>query len=274
MTDELFFQISNITRAPAIQYQGEDEKQYMVAPRSGKNELLAVLVSVTNTGDQPLKLPLDSDSVKLTRAGGKGEYQLLDLSPGNERNVRIAKDIRPAESLFKIFLDSPELTKGASITRWLVFEVPKGTDPKEIMWRIGDEVVPVDADAPHYLVAPSSVGNELVIVRLEVHNREATRVLMDIVPEAVELRGFGIDESYQMVDVSPTNRTYVARVDSSHKSEGRYTPFIANPVELAGEPGLPQGHSIIGWVVFDVPKGTRLRELKWDTGDTVFIRSS
>ena len=129
-------------------------------------------------------------------------------------------------------------------------------------------------DLVHYLVAPSSRENELVAIKLDVHNSEATRVLMTVGTEgAVELRGFGVDESYNHIDVSLSNNINVTTVEETHPSENQMVPFIADPVALNGEPGLPQGHSIIGWVVFEVPKGTRLRELKWDSGDTVFVRS-
>ena len=129
-------------------------------------------------------------------------------------------------------------------------------------------------DGVHYLVAPAGSGNELVGIELNVHNSEATRVLMTVGEEgAVELRGFGIDESYNHIDVSIDNEVNVTTVEDTHPSENKMVPFIADPVQLRGEPGLPQGHSIVGWVVFEVPKGTRLRELKWDSGDTVYVRS-
>lgn len=129
-------------------------------------------------------------------------------------------------------------------------------------------------DGVHYLVAPAGSGNELVALELNVHNSDATRVLMTVGEEgAVELRGFGIDQSYNHIDVSIKNEVNVTTVEDTHPSENRMVPFIADPVELRGEPGLPQGHSIVGWVVFEVPKGTRLRELKWDSGDTVYVRS-
>ena len=129
-------------------------------------------------------------------------------------------------------------------------------------------------DLVHYLVTPSIRENELVAIKLDVHNSDATRVLMTVGTEgAVELRGFGVDESYNHIDVSLINSINVTTVEGTHPSENQMVPFIADPVALNGEPGLPQGHSIVGWVVFDVPKGTRLRELKWDSGDTVYVRS-
>ena len=124
-------------------------------------------------------------------------------------------------------------------------------------------------DQKHYLVAPSSKDNELLAIRLNVHNKEATTILMTVDEDAVELNGYEAGENYKLLDVTPQNQEIVRAVEESHPSENRYVPFIAGKV-LGG---LPKGHSLIGWVVFEVPKGTSIREMRWGEGDTVYIRS-
>ena len=127
-------------------------------------------------------------------------------------------------------------------------------------------------DQNHYLVVPAHSANELVVLRLSVHNAEATRVVMTVDEEAVELRGVNANEAYRPLDLYLPEEELVAKeyarvVQESHPSENRYTPIIAGPINL------PQGNSVDGWIVFEVPKGARLREMRWDAGDTVFIRS-
>lgn len=123
-------------------------------------------------------------------------------------------------------------------------------------------------DENHYLVFPSSRDNELVVVRLNVHNQEATVVQMTVDEEALEIRGFGTNETYRVLNLNPSNPDNVKQVESTHPNEDRYVPFIAGAIEL------PQAHSVIGWTVFEVPKGAELREMRWDAGgDTIFISS-
>ena len=123
-------------------------------------------------------------------------------------------------------------------------------------------------DQQHYLLAPASQENELVVIRLNVHNAQATTIFLTVDESAAELRGFENDESYNPLSLHQieVNGKNLRVVEGSHPAENRYVPFIAGPIDL------PQGHSVIGWVVFEVPRGTRLRELKWDAGDTVYIR--
>ena len=123
-------------------------------------------------------------------------------------------------------------------------------------------------DQNHYLVFPSSRENELVVARLNVHNVEATVVRMTVDEESLEIRGFGQDETYRLLNLNPGNENNVKQVESSHPTEDLYVPFIAGAIEL------PQANSVIGWTVFEVPKGTELRELRWEAGgDTIFISS-
>ena len=122
-------------------------------------------------------------------------------------------------------------------------------------------------DQKHYLIAPSSSDNELVALSLLVYNEEAARLLMTVDETAVQLRNFDFQESYNLLDLTSANEKNVKIVDSTHPSENLYVPFIAGPIEV------PHEHQIVGWVVFDVPKGTKLREIRWDAGgDTLYIR--
>ena len=127
-------------------------------------------------------------------------------------------------------------------------------------------------DLQHYLVTPSSNDNQLVAMRLNVHNAAATNVLMTVDEEAAELRVIDPTGSHNLIGLTPENTTNVHTVEDTHPSENRYIPFISGPIGIGDNPGLPKGHSVVGWVVFEVPKGARLKELKWDAGDTVFIR--
>ena len=129
------------------------------------------------------------------------------------------------------------------------------------------EIRYLGTDGNHYLIVPSSRDNELVAINLLLHNAESGRLFLTVDEEAAEIRGSNTNETYKLLDLSLQNEKNVSRVDSTHPSEGRYTPFIAGPLELNKD------FQVKGWLVFDVPKDTTLGHLRWGAGDIVYIRS-
>lgn len=127
-------------------------------------------------------------------------------------------------------------------------------------------------DLRHYLVTPSSNANQLVALLLNVHNAAATNVLMTVDEKSAELRVINPPGSHYLIIPTPDNMANVRVVEDTHPSENQYVPFISGPIGVGDAHGLPKGYSVVGWVIFEVPKGSRLKELKWDEGDTVFIR--
>ena len=123
----------------------------------------------------------------------------------------------------------------------------------------------------HYLVSPSDPEKQLVALLLIIHNQDAARVIITVDEKAAELRGEGPDDRYRVVDVSPENERNVRVVGETHPSENLLVPFIVGSIEKDGVPGLPQGHSVEGWVVFEAPEGIRLTALRWVAGDIVSI---
>ena len=110
--------------------------------------------------------------------------------------------------------------------------------------------------------------------RIQVHNDDATRILLSIDEDAAELRGFEREERYaplDLYDLVALTGTNVQVVEGTHPSEDVFVPFLAGPISVGGVDGLPEGHSVTGWMVFEVPKGVKLREMRWGAGDVVFV---
>ena len=155
--------------------------------------------------------------------------------------------------------------------------VGKGAKGSTLIIRIEDiarveEIRFLGSDEKHYLVVPADSANELVVLRLSVFNAESTRVLMTVDEEAVELRGVNANDKYAPLNLFLSGEELVSKenireVQESHPAENRYTPIIVGPIDL------PKDNAVDGWIVFEVPKGAKLREMRWDAGDTVFIRS-
>ena len=157
--------------------------------------------------------------------------------------------------------DSGQLTPGeASKGQTLVVGIEEIIRVQELRFQ--------GTDQKHYLVTPSNRDNELVAVRLTVSNEDAAVVQMIVNEEAAQLRGFGPNERYQLLDLyrlDELSGENLQVVEGSHPSENLYVPFIAGPIELQ------QGLSVVGWVVFEVPNGIKLRQMRWGAGDTVFV---
>ena len=161
-----------------------------------------------------------------------------------------------------------------------ILPVGSGGEGETLVIRVEDttrleEIGYLSNDQEHYLVKPANVDNELVALKLTVHNRDASTVLIEVDEKAAEIRGFRVDEEYDLLDLTPDNTANVSVILEAHATEGLYSPFITGPIldPRDGKPGLPQGYSIIGWVVFEVPKGLLIREVKWTAGDTIYLRS-
>ena len=45
-----------------------------------------------------------------------------------------------------------------------------------------------------------------------------------------------------------------------------------NILFLEGSFNLPKDTSLDGWMIFDIPKGTEIKSLRWRAGDSITIR--
>ena len=127
------------------------------------------------------------------------------------------------------------------------------------------EILYQGTDLKHYQVVPTDRDNELVALRLNVHNAEATRVLLTVDNEAARLRFSEPTGDQSLLDIAPENPINVSVTVEAHPDEDQFAPFLAGPFELL------QGFGIAGWVVFEVPKGAKLQELRWSAADNVCI---
>ncbi len=267
--DDLLITVTNVQAGESIPYTiGDGETQYVISPSRSGRQITIMFGSIRNQGESPRTVSLDGASLGLKTQASPEVYPLLDVTPSNPVNVKASTQDLPENQVFRLYPGGEiTLDPGTTLSRWLTFETPSGAAMDALSWQIEGQQSSVNFVAEHYHVFPSSPDNELVAINLQVYNREANTVAMEIAGDTVELRGFGIDEAYPLLDVTSNNTANVATTPGSHPDENRFTPFVRGVVS-----NLPLGNSLSGWIIFDVPKGAGLRELKWDAGDTVFIR--
>jgi len=138
--------------------------------------------------------------------------------------------------------------------------------------------------ARHYQIVPSSEELELVLVRLKVENHTATSAIVNIDGQAAELRDF-LRGIYRPVNVNerveeasaPENpgterRAVCPQPGVPHKP--RDICFLWNETLEDGDEKafeLKKGFGLDGWLVFEAPKDSAFRDLRWRSGDSLTI---
>ncbi|MFQ5860372.1 MAG: hypothetical protein ACE5IG_02330 [Dehalococcoidia bacterium] len=124
------------------------------------------------------------------------------------------------------------------------------------------QITYLNDDGKYYTLRPQDPANELVATHLDVRNLDATVVLYTVDEQAIRL-----DDS-----ASPPNQyrplnPLEQREETSEVSREpeRFLPFIWGSDEIY------QNEQLLGWLVFEVPKGAELRRLVWYSGDTVHV---
>ncbi len=117
-------------------------------------------------------------------------------------------------------------------------------------------------DQAYYVLRPKEEGSELVLLHMIVSNQVANKAFLTVDEDSAELRGFENDK-YFPIDVSAR----IVLQEGEPSIDERLAPFVI----IWGPSELDKGLGLNGWVVFEAPKDTPFRQLKWIAGDTIFI---
>lgn len=129
------------------------------------------------------------------------------------------------------------------------------------------EIVYKEDDGTYSVIKPSSPLNELVVFHARVDNFGATVVQMDIDSEPPVLR------TADGVSIAAVNTSNM-RVESNKQHYLEYRQMLTDLGVRVPTAGLfirslhevEQDFGLEGWLVFDVPKGATLKDLKWSAG--------
>ena len=122
----------------------------------------------------------------------------------------------------------------------------------------------------HWRISPSEEDLELVLVRLKVENHTATSAIVKVDEQAAELRDF-FRGKYFPIDVNQRVEEVSA---PSNPADERPMVFLWNRTLEDGRTEafeLQKDLVVDGWMVFEAPKGTKFRELRWHAGDSLII---
>ena len=111
---------------------------------------------------------------------------------------------------------------------------------------------------------------ELVMNSGKDENHTATRVRVHLDSQAAYIRDFVPGKYFP---INPNER--FEEVDApANPTDERNLVFLWNPTLADGSSTafeLEKGHGIDGWMVFEAPKDTKFRAVRWRAGDTLSI---
>ena len=132
----------------------------------------------------------------------------------------------------------------------------------------------------YYRLTPAEPEQEFLLLRIQVQNHRATSAIVSIDGKAAELRDF-FQGKYFPVDVNARAEATAApeRVDQLRAARCPiqqpndlcflWNGFSPDGTEQAFD--LQKGYGIDGWLIFEAPKDTQIRELRWRAGDSLSI---
>ena len=132
----------------------------------------------------------------------------------------------------------------------------------------------------YYRLTPTEPEQEFLLLRIQVQNHRATSAIVSIDGKAAELRDF-FQGKYFPVNVNARAEATAApeRVDQLRAArcpiqQPNDLCFLWNATFTDGTDrafDLQKGFGIDGWLIFEAPKDTQIRELRWRAGDSLSI---
>ena len=126
----------------------------------------------------------------------------------------------------------------------------------------------------HFLVTPSSADMELAMLRISVGNHKATSAVVNIDEQAAQLLDFA-NGRYFPVNVFAVQQEVGPPENPADEEKVPEFLLLWNGEQEDGTRqafNLLQNTSLVGWMLFEVPKDARLRELRWRAGDSLTIQ--
>ena len=114
----------------------------------------------------------------------------------------------------------------------------------------------------NYVIRPRNPANQLTVAKVLIVNRRSSRVSMLIDEGAASL------ENRRLARFGPVDPFGDQRLEAEEASseENEYVPFLWGEVELE------QDKQLEGWMIFETPPQLELYQLRWDQGESIFVR--
>jgi len=257
----------------AIKYAGNNRYEY--GPRMRETELQWDVSNVERMANDIVRVTLEYSPTSGFRGDPGTEY--LDVDANGEilarRQTRVPKENKPVVLMgiaaFSVVLalvlismmtfidqDGGDPLYVAGRTLWIRAEVPK--TQQFIIYKGADTQVTLYNWA---LVPDDESENELAFVEVTIHNQTSGSVRMVVDEEAATL----LDTNNRVYEpINTIERAYTAEFSEKFNVPG-FQP-------MWGSIELNEKQQVVGMLVFEVPKDSGFKELRWSASDTASIK--
>ena len=124
--------------------------------------------------------------------------------------------------------------------------------------QVVDGLIYQDLDLGYYNVGPAQPGHHFVVAHVTIWNNRSGLLSLNIDAESGTLEGM---EREKGLPVDPYERR--VKLEAPPAALSPYLPFLWGPSDL------PQDFNITGWMVFEVPDGAEIVQLRWEQVDSL-----
>ncbi len=121
-----------------------------------------------------------------------------------------------------------------------------------------DGLIYQDTDGDYFNVGPVQPGHHFVVARVTIWNNRSGLLSLNINEETGTLEG---TEREKALPVNPYERR--VKLAAPPAALSPHLPFLWGPS------ALPQDFNIAGWMVFEVPDGAEIVQLRWEQVDSL-----
>lgn len=116
-----------------------------------------------------------------------------------------------------------------------------------------------DGEEKDHIIKPSSRGNEIIAIRVQVGNHATERIELDVTAQRPQIL---TDSGWH-----PGINTFEAGVPTEefHAEQNVYIPFIR------GSQRVDNGFELDGWLIFEVPRDSKIWSFRWEAGEEITI---
>ncbi len=257
----------------AIKYAGNNRYEY--GPRMRETELKWDVSTVERMANDIVRVSLEYSPTEGFRGDPGTEY--LDVDANGEilarRQTRVPKENKPVVlmgitafsvvlavvliSMMTIFeQDGGDPLYVAGRTLWIRAEIPK--TQQFIIYKGAD----TQGTLYNWALVPDDESeNELAFVHVTIHNQTSGSVRMVVDEEAATL-------------LDTNNRAYtpINTIDRAYTAEFSEKYNVPGFQPMWGSIELNEKQQVVGMLVFEVPKNSGFKELRWSASDTASIK--
>ena len=258
--------------AAALAYAADNKYDY--GPRFSKRNLAYEVAGAEPMGGGLTRVQLEYRPANSFRGASGTEYLDVDESGSvrARRQVRIPKESLPwvlmgiaavsvilAAVVVPLILFTEETGDPLYVAGRTLFIRSEKPKTQEVLYYTG---LDVNAELRNWQLLPAGTGTELALIEITVINQTSGSVSMVVDRGAAELR---LEDGLLVRPID-----IVSGVTPVETTDPRLN--VPGFIPIWGSFELNKDQQITGWLVFEVPKGSSFKDMRWKASDSATVR--